>query len=71
MQEPAKFPRVLTYVMFFLTALFASAGALGYLAFGSKIQAVVILNLPQDQKFVNAVQFLYSMAIMLSTPLQL
>jgi proton-coupled amino acid transporter len=32
---------------------------------------VVILNLPQDSKFVNGVQFLYSLAILLSTPLQL
>jgi proton-coupled amino acid transporter len=31
----------------------------------------VLLNLPQDDKFVNAVQFLYSLAILLSTPLQL
>jgi len=71
MKEPRRFPAVLTYVMFFLTALFAGAGCLGYLTFGSDIQAVVILNLPQDDKFVNAVQFLYSAAIMLSTPLQL
>lgn len=35
------------------------------------IQTVVIVNFPQDNRFVNAVQFLYSLAIMLSTPLQL
>lgn len=29
------------------------------------------MNLPQDDRFVNVVQFLYSIAIMLSTPLQL
>ena len=38
---------------------------------GSHTRTVVILNLPQDDKFVNAVQFLYSLAILLSTPLQL
>ena len=32
---------------------------------------MVLLNLPQDDKFVNAVQLLYSIAILLSTPLQL
>jgi len=32
---------------------------------------VVILNLPQDDKLVNGVQFLYSVAILLSTPLQI
>lgn len=45
--------------------------ALGYATFGSDIQTVVLVNLPQDDKFVNVVQFLYSIAIMLSTPLQL
>lgn len=31
----------------------------------------MFVNLPQDDKFVNASQFLYSIAILLSTPLQL
>jgi len=51
--------------------LFAGAGALAYAAFGSSIQTVVFVNLPQDDKFVNTSQFLYSVAILLSTPLQL
>jgi proton-coupled amino acid transporter len=71
MREPEKFPRLLTYCMFGLMTLFAGAGILGYAAYGSDIQTVVIVNLPQDNKFVSAVQFLYSVAIMLSTPLQL
>lgn len=71
MKEPQKFPAVLSGVMLGLTILFAGAGACGYAAFGVDVEAVVLLNLPQDNKFVNAVQFLYSMAIMLSTPLQL
>lgn len=71
-----------------LIVLFAGAGVLSYLAYGSKVQTVIILNLPQDQKFVQVVcnppavfmhlltfsiqvQFLYSMAILLSIPLQL
>lgn len=32
---------------------------------------MVFVNLPQEDKFVNAAQFLYSLAILLSTPLQL
>ncbi|GAA5989024.1 hypothetical protein JCM10908_006275 [Rhodotorula pacifica] len=71
MREPHKFPRVLTGVMIGTMLLFAGGGALGYLTYGSKIQTVVFVNLPQDDKFVNASQFLYSIAILLSTPLQL
>ncbi|KAJ6263460.1 Vacuolar amino acid transporter [Drechslerella dactyloides] len=71
MKEPHKFPKVLGGVMILITAVFVSAGALGYAAWGSKTKTVVLLNLPQDDKFVNGVQFLYSLAILLSTPLQL
>uniref|UniRef100_V5EQL7 Amino acid transporter n=2 Tax=Kalmanozyma brasiliensis (strain GHG001) TaxID=1365824 RepID=V5EQL7_KALBG len=71
MKEPEKFPRALTGVMAFVMVLFASAGALSYMAFGSEIQTVVITNLPQTSRFVQAMQFLYSIAILLSTPLQL
>ncbi|PVG04470.1 hypothetical protein CPB86DRAFT_748063 [Serendipita vermifera] len=71
MREPHKFPAVLTGVMFFLIFLFGGAGVLSYAAYGSDIQTVVIKNLPQDHKFVQAVQFLYSLAILLSAPLQL
>ncbi len=71
MKDPAKFPPVLAGVMIFITILFISMGALSYAAFGSATKTVVLLNLPQDSKFVNAVQLLYSLAILLSTPLQL
>ena len=71
MKRPGKFPGVLALVMVVITVLFISMGALSYAAYGSKTQTVVLLNLPQDDKFVNAVQFLYSFAILLSTPLQL
>jgi solute carrier family 36 (proton-coupled amino acid transporter) len=71
MRKPEKFPRVLAIIMVLITAVFVSMGAFSYAAFGSKTETVVILNLPQDSKFVNGVQFLYSLAILLSTPLQL
>ncbi|KAG8744133.1 neutral amino acid transporter [Ceratobasidium sp. 414] len=71
MREPRKFPKVLTGVMLFLVVLFGGAGALAYAAFGSSIDTVVLKNLPQDSKPVQSVQFLYSLAILLSTPLQL
>lgn len=71
MAQPKKFPRLLSIVMVIVAVLFAGFGFLGYAAYGSDIQTVVIVNLPQDDKFVQAVQFLYSIAILLSIPLQL
>ena len=71
MKRPTKFPSVLAIVMVIITIIFMSMGAVSYAAFGSSTKTVVLLNLPQDNKFVNAVQFLYSLAILLSTPLQL
>lgn len=71
MRHPQKFPFVLFVVMIIITVLFTSAGAISYAAYGSNTRTVVLLNLPQDDKMVNGVQFLYSLAILLSTPLQL
>lgn len=71
MKDPKKFPKVLGIVMVIITVVFISMGALSYAAFGSKTKTVVLLNMPQDNKFVNAVQFIYSVAILLSTPLQI
>lgn len=70
MAEPEKFPAALTGVMFFLTFLFGGAGALAYAAYGSKVQTVVLVNLPADSSFVQVVQFIYAIAILLSIPLQ-
>ncbi|ETS79586.1 hypothetical protein PFICI_09439 [Pestalotiopsis fici W106-1] len=71
MKSPAKFPKVMFIVMIIITTLFITMGAVSYAAYGSKTETVVLLNLPQDNKLVNGVQFLYSLAILLSTPLQI
>ena len=71
MKNQKQFPAVLGLVMIIITIVFISMGALSYAAYGSATETVVLLNLPQDSKFVNAVQFLYSVAILLSTPLQI
>lgn len=71
MADPKKFPKVMFVIMIIITSLFTVMGAVSYAAYGSKTETVVLLNLPQDNKLVNGVQFLYSMAIMLSTPLQI
>ncbi|KAI9693825.1 MAG: neutral amino acid transporter [Bathelium mastoideum] len=71
MKDPAKFPRVLGLVMIGITVIFLSSGAFSYAAFGSHTKTVILLNMPQDDAFVETVQFLYSIAILLSTPLQI
>lgn len=58
MKEPKKFPLALSGVMFFVAVLFSAFGILGYAAYGSEIQTVVLVNLPQDEKFVQGSQFL-------------
>lgn len=71
MREPEKFPKVLASVMVIISVVFMSAGALSYAAYGSNTKTVILLNMPQDDKLVNGVQFLYSVAILMSTPLQI
>lgn len=71
MKNPEKFPTVLASVMVVITVVFISMGALSYAAYGSATKTVIILNMPQDNKLVNGVQFIYSLAILLSTPLQI
>lgn len=71
MRHPKKFPKVMFVVMVIITTLFVVMGAVSYAAYGSKTETVVLLNLPQDDRMVNGVQFLYSLAILLSTPLQI
>jgi len=71
MKNPKKFPGVMLAVMIIISVVFIGMGAISYAAYGSKTETVVLLNMPQDNKMVNSVQFLYSIAIMLSIPLQL
>lgn len=70
MAEPRKFPKVLAGTMVFITAIFLSVGFISYLAFGNKVQTVILLNMPATP-MVNTVQALYALAICLSIPLQL
>lgn len=57
MREPRKFPAALTGVMLVLLLVFGGAGILSYLAFGSDIQTVVIVNLDAESKLTQAVRF--------------
>ncbi|KAK5092279.1 hypothetical protein LTR24_005416 [Lithohypha guttulata] len=71
MKKPAKFEWLLGTVMFIVTVIFCSVGALCYATFGSDVKIEVIDNYPQTSKLVNAVQFLYSMAVLVGNPVQI
>lgn len=71
MKHPQKFTACLGGVMVSITLVFVSIGAVCYLAYGAKVQTVILNNFPQDSATVNIVQLLYALAILLSTPLQL
>ncbi|KAE9366450.1 amino acid transporter [Stipitochalara longipes BDJ] len=71
MKEPHKFERLLFTVVIIITIVFLSVGVLSYATFGDKTTVEIISNLPQDSKLVNAVQFLYSLAVLVGDPVQL
>ena len=71
MKRPEHFDRLLYLVMTIITVLFTAVGALSYATFGVQTKTEVISNYPQGDKFVNAVQFLYSLAVLVGTPVQL
>ncbi|RCK63948.1 Vacuolar amino acid transporter 4 [Candida viswanathii] len=71
MIHPNNFPKVLGQVIFSITVIMVVVGGLGYLTFGENVNTVILLNLPQDSPMVIITQLLYSLAILLSTPLQL
>ncbi|KAK4691338.1 solute carrier family 36 (proton-coupled amino acid transporter), partial [Lecanoromycetidae sp. Uapishka_2] len=71
MARPEKFSLLLYIVMFIITIGFTLVGVLCYATFGSKTSVEIISNYPQTSKLVNAVQFLYAMAVLVGTPVQL
>ena len=71
MKRPETFEWLLYAVMIIITLVFSSVGLLCYAVFGKDTKIEVINNFPQDQKIVNAVQFLYALAVLVGTPVQL
>jgi len=71
MAKPERFEWLLGTVMLIITVVYTSVGALGYATFGENTEIEVINNYPQDSKLVNAVQLLYSIAVLAGTPVQL
>lgn len=68
---PGHFPKVLLQVILTISAIFVFIGGLGYYTFGSQIETVILLNLPQKSPMVTMIQILYALAILLSTPIQI
>ncbi|PHH80751.1 hypothetical protein CDD80_7288 [Ophiocordyceps camponoti-rufipedis] len=71
MRKPEHFSGLLYMVMFLITIIFTSIGALCYATFGEETKIQVISNFPQDSPVVNAVQLLYSLAVLGGEPVQL
>lgn len=71
MAKPQNFEWLLAIVMFIITIIFTSVGALCYATFGTDTNIEVIDNFPQTSRLVNAVQFLYAIAVLVGTPVQL
>jgi len=71
MKHPEKFSMLLYLVMAIITVIFTSIGALCYATFGEATKIQIISNFPQDSKLVNAVQFLYTLAVLVGEPVQL
>jgi len=71
MKRPQNFDMLLYTVMTIITILFTAAGALSYGTFGAETKTEILSNFPQTDRLVNTVQFLYSLAILVGTPVQL
>ncbi|KAF4919312.1 Vacuolar amino acid transporter 3 [Colletotrichum viniferum] len=71
MKKPEHFEKLLAGVMLLITCVFTSVGALCYATFGDRTQIEVINNYPQDSRLVNAVQFMYALAVLVGNPVQL
>lgn len=71
MKRPRNFDMLLYTVMTIITILFTAAGVLSYGTFGAETKTEILSNLPQTDRLVNTVQFLYSLAILVGTPVQL
>ncbi|KAJ2887994.1 hypothetical protein GGI21_006785, partial [Coemansia aciculifera] len=70
MTHQEMFSTVLTTALSVCIVVFVGIGSLSYMAFGDAVETVILLNLPSGSATI-IVQLFYSLAIMLSVPLQL
>ncbi|EFQ27327.1 transmembrane amino acid transporter [Colletotrichum graminicola] len=71
MKKPEHFEPLLAGVMLLITCVFTSVGALCYATFGDRTKIEIIDNYPQESRLVNAVQFMYALAVLVGNPVQL
>ncbi|KAJ1830425.1 hypothetical protein LPJ63_004945 [Coemansia sp. RSA 2711] len=71
MRSPQHFGRVLSLVMVICGTVSVAMGGLSYLTFGDRTEAIVLLNMPSGTPATLAVQLLYSLAILFTTPLMM
>ncbi|KAI8975741.1 transmembrane amino acid transporter protein-domain-containing protein [Mycotypha africana] len=70
MRSPKKFPMVLNLGMAICTLVFTLIGTIGYIAYGDITQASVVANIPRIPLSI-AVQLLYAIAMILTSPFML
>ncbi|OMJ11370.1 Vacuolar amino acid transporter 3 [Smittium culicis] len=71
MKKPSEFPKVLSLTVFVSAVIFISVASFSYMAFGESVETVILLNLTEGGHATTFIQFLYSIAIIFSVPLQL
>lgn len=70
MKNPEQFNKLLILVMIIVTLVFTSLASLAYLSYGDDVKTVILMNFPHNSLTLT-IQFCYSIAILLSTPLQI
>eukprot|EP00668_Euglena_longa_P042185 GGOE01055644.1.p1 GENE.GGOE01055644.1~~GGOE01055644.1.p1 ORF type:complete len:532 (-),score=149.69 GGOE01055644.1:254-1849(-) len=71
MSRPSKFNSLLAGNILLMLATYASFAGIGYIAFGSGVHDVIILNLPQKSLLSCSIQLAYCLAVVFTFPLQL
>ncbi|QPG75789.1 hypothetical protein FOA43_003150 [Brettanomyces nanus] len=70
MAEPQHFDSLLLTVIVITTVVLTTLPTIAYLSFGEDVKTVVLMNFPRNTASLT-IQLLYTLAILLSTPIQL
>lgn len=69
MREPQRFWPLFVKVFTCIVLFFVLFGAVGYAVYGSAVQSVILLSLPQDDVLIPYVRIAYMIALILSSPM--